>query len=875
MRSLARCWPLLAASTVLCSIVPLLLAGCGGGLSGKTVAAHRASGVVQIPAGSGMLMHELTVISCTGRATPASNGAFTVDEPATGPALVALLDKGGNMSLIGYFDAGDPTLGGELSALSTATALLFQQLGIYTLPSSAWKDALALLSADARTAQLAAVIAQRVAADSAALQNEDAQIRAAVLAAAGSMVPAGSASRAAHAPADRGALAPTTRLTLSRAPAAITVTSANPQSGVQVGANPDGDGIVLVNSYRRHVWYWVYRSGYQDENGQDVTLDPKEWVEVANGYLGSTNGLAGALGSALDSIWGNVAYKAVTSPVIDIDFVPSSAKRVYLTVVTAGAGSRRIGLPDELVGNPHEGAWDTGRAGMQAITFVKDFLLPTFFTFVPADAVNRMTGRQLTDFAFGMIGLCTQSGFDAATAIAANDWWGALKTVGKGIGTDSGLREKLAIYVGTKLALTDVSVEALGRMAGFAKLLNSALKLTDIGYFAIDLGAVIHDSDQSNVYDRFTVTAAPPKARIEPDPATVHPAMYVDLTVYKDINTPGTFTYKYKIRGEHGWLSIVGTDMSGVELGVQHNSVRYNCRPDAKVGDTEKLTVEVGRWVTTDAGTKNVVIAHAETTVTVTAAKVTIDPVAATLHAGQSQVFGARIDDKTITDDSLTYHWTNTAKGGHIQTGGLVGDDYENSQPETTYVAGSEDADDTVTLQIVKLVDGERYTIGTGTASVQVQAAPVLTATPRYYFSAVPVSGEPGKFDIVSYALLVWKKPATDYPYWKGTLHTAGNEHPYDEKDRWAGWVEGRTTLYRRTHSGGDPVAMDRGQLTSTQGVKRLGDALADDELCVIVTGLHWMNFSQSTVDQLAAMHERWKQYSAGWSMEVRAQTAP
>ena len=627
--------------------------------------------------------------------------------------------------LMGFVDGSSATVA-EISAKSTATALLFQQLCVYTIMPSAWSDALAVITADPHTDTLAAVIATRLAADSTALEGNDTQIRAALVAAAEAMLPAGMQSSGRTAIATARAAGPqiAARVAVSRSVAAIQVTSLATQSGIQVGANPDGDGIVLTNNYRRHIWYWVYVTGYQDKDGNNHPYDADAWVKVTDGYLSATNGLAGALGSAIDALWNNVAYKPVNSAPIDVTFNPTDAKKMYLAVVTAGAGSKSLDLPAELANNPNAGSWATGKSGMQAVTFVKDFMLPALFTFLPASAVGRMTGRQLTDFSFDMISLCTQSGFDASTAIASNDWWGALKTVGKGIATDSELRAKLGTLIATKLLTKYSSAQVADLLTNVAKMLHAALKVADIAYLGIDYVAVAKDCAQSDVYNYFTVTASVPPVRIEPSPATVHPAMSVDLTTYKGIDTPGAFSYHYTTEGKQGHLAT-GTQ-TGNDVKTSNSTVTYVCNPDAKTGATETVKVEVERSVTTDTGYRMDTVGSATVTITVTAAKITIDPDTVAINAAGTTALTAKMDGAVSTDSRIMYHWTNTGVAGHLlPTVTNPTNDYESSDAMANYVGGITTADDTVSVEVLIRVNGKSYSMGIAKARVTVAAQKV------------------------------------------------------------------------------------------------------------------------------------------------------
>ncbi len=593
----------------------VVLSGCSKdsatpNINGETV--YPAKGRIQLPAGSSLAMSDLTVLSCLSSVAPATDGGFSVDEPDTGPALVTVQDKQGHLILMGFVDGADDTIA-EISAKSTAAAILFQQLCVYSLLPANWKEALAVIMADANTAALADVIALRLAADPAVFETEDAQIRAAVVAAAEAMLPVSMRSPSSQKLTGRLATGVASTLASSDA-ASILVTSAPLQSGIQVGANPDGDGIILTNNYRRHAWYWVYVTGYQNADGQDIPYDMSEWVDVTNGYLSATNGLAGALGASLDAWYGNVAYQPVNSPTIDVSFTPSDAKKMYLTVVTASYGRNSQTLPGAIAGDAaKENAWYAGHEGMLGIGLVKDFLFPAIFTFVPANALGRLTGKQLTDLSWDLIGACTQAGFDATTALATLDWNGASWAIIKGVATDEQLREKVAALIATRV-LSNYSQKTSGLIAGSAKLAMKALKVIDYAYLGIDYVAIERDCAKSDTYNYFTVTASKPVVRIEPNPATVRPGESVDLTTYKDVNTAGAYEYIYTTTATQvGYLNTPGT----YRVTGENPTVTFYCNPGATAGDTATVNVEVKRFLTTNSGTSQVTIGKASVTIKV------------------------------------------------------------------------------------------------------------------------------------------------------------------------------------------------------------------------------------------------------------------
>lgn len=243
------------ARCVVC--VALALAGCGGGDGGGGVV--RAPGQVIPPAGFTEPLAGLTVLSSYGSATVARDGAFRIG--ADGLAEVDLLASDGRLLMIGV--AGGEG-GGEISADTTAAALLGLALGVPLLPPDAATTARALIPDLAETDALAQVVAARLAVNPTALADGDPELdaalagaQAAVLAAFDADVPR---SRSSPLSGDLGA--------------DVVIEPDGIQSGVAVLHNPDGDGLVAQNTFRRPATLLAYRTATQDADGTRHELDP-------------------------------------------------------------------------------------------------------------------------------------------------------------------------------------------------------------------------------------------------------------------------------------------------------------------------------------------------------------------------------------------------------------------------------------------------------------------------------------------------------------------------------------------------------------------------------------------------------------------------
>ena len=148
-----------------------------------------AAGTISVPAGSTLRLSDLKVMTAAGKASVGADGTFTAKEPVGGPAMVVAMDADGKLIMLGHIDADNPSFN-DISPMSTAEELLFLATTAFTLPIEQWPHVYELLAAAPETATLAAVIAQRIAVNVTALDDQDPEILAALQTARDSLVAA-------------------------------------------------------------------------------------------------------------------------------------------------------------------------------------------------------------------------------------------------------------------------------------------------------------------------------------------------------------------------------------------------------------------------------------------------------------------------------------------------------------------------------------------------------------------------------------------------------------------------------------------------------------------------------------------------------------
>ncbi|MCE5264766.1 MAG: hypothetical protein LLG97_14705 [Deltaproteobacteria bacterium] len=565
-----------------------------------------AVGSVTLPAGIGLTHADVQVQAFLGKAAVQANGTYAVTQPASGLVLVMVTDPQERVILMGYCDAVDPGMG-RLSALSTATALMFLDIGGPNLPPENWKEVLAMIESAQTVKHLASVIEARLAEDPGALDAGDAAIKAAIATARDILVPV--EAREAAAPAALSAALPASsaasRTPLDTTPVQIAVTSANPLSGIQIMSETNGDGLVIQNSYRRHCYYWVFYAGYQDQSGADHLLSSALYEKVASGYLKSTAGLSGVIGTSLDYfVWEKLPYDPVKADPIVLDKAPADAKHGYYKVVAVG-GTTVAGLlpPSWAMEDVNRNDYLAMQTLMGVVSVVKDYFLPVAFALSAKDTVNMMAGKDLGEFCTVLVGFFIKAGVNIAQNIAANDYDGAGRALLKAYLTDGELRKAVCKFVASRLLRYVLSAERLEQVSTSAEMYAKILKGFDIAMLGWDLGGVTKDLAVSNGYEYFDVVAVPPDVHVEPSSATLIPNYEKTFHAVKGTIAGDAFEYRWSVKGAGGGgLHREGETAMAGAVTTSAPAVVYKAQADPGDKAEDTVTVEVYRKFVTDAG---------------------------------------------------------------------------------------------------------------------------------------------------------------------------------------------------------------------------------------------------------------------------------
>ena len=542
------------------------------------------TGSVTLPAGSALSLPTLRVSGCLGETAIGANGAFRIQEPGASPALATVITVDGAPILYGFVNGAGGS--NTIDASSTAVAMLFYALPAFTMLRDAWPETLALLAADANTATLAQVIATRVAASPRAIADGDATIIAAVNAALAGIRGSATFTRLTRAAGRE------TPLLLQ-----YTTDPGTTQSGVDVAPNSSGNGIVVTNYYRRHLRYFIYRTGYRDAQGVDQPITPWQQVDAVTRdswqFVPATSGLSGAIGSLIDLAGGQVVYSANRTSGIEMPFLPSDAKRIYYKVAVVGPSltntSLTGGLPAQLQASPYVDEIAEAYSTMTALTLMQELVIPALLTVVPAEAFAKpLGGRAAADLAKDLIRTFSSNVPGFAESLAINNWKGALTNVLRGVADNERLRYTLfERFVSSGLLKGNARVIAMG----VAAKLGSVMTAVDTFLTAFDLGIVVSHLTSSQPVVLWDVAQAPPNVRLQPNPATVTAGDGVDITVYGSGGL-GSPEYHWETPGVHGTLDD-GAGHTGKTLTTTTPKIIFTADAEASADDTDTVTVTV------------------------------------------------------------------------------------------------------------------------------------------------------------------------------------------------------------------------------------------------------------------------------------------
>jgi hypothetical protein len=516
-----------------------------------------AAAKVVLPEGVVIDASTLVVATNVGDAAIGSNGVAAVEVITDFPSLALLVDADDKTVLMAFVSPGD--VAQEISARSTATALLFFSLGAWGVPAENAQDILDRIAASEEGATLAAAIAAAMVQNPTAITDGDQGVTDALMAAAQSLITEDSSPAAKSGVAAR-TLASNFQLLVT--PDANTI-----QSGVQVLQNPDGDGVIAQNNFRRRAKMYAYLTGTKDDGGALTPVDPPtqtgEPVFIPTTY---SLGLFSSFKQAAQNLVGEggvAPWSPIRTGALVLPRQGSAAETIY-SVIVLGPHLNVAGpsgpFTDARFATFYD-EWNKTVGDLAMQTFVEDFVFKVLeFIAVagPATANAQAAEAAVARFRLSLDPLLLAKGMaiplstklayrqalhEVLVALAQPDVEGAFRPK-----TIAMLQELWGQNSASK-----VKLEQLERNLGRAVRIGALLTAIDAALSALDLGAVFNDLSSSRPGDAWEATVVPRKVNLEPSSSTVTKNnLTVSLTASVQQVQDGEFLFRWSTTGGHG-----------------------------------------------------------------------------------------------------------------------------------------------------------------------------------------------------------------------------------------------------------------------------------------------------------------------------------
>lgn len=490
-------WAVFVAVAVL-----VMVCGCGGG--GSTPTAIGTEGTVELPAGTALRLADLQVMTCLGSVPVSADGRFLAREPGSGPAQVMLLNRDGDLVMLGYLDANHPQ-GGKINARETAVALLLCGLLPVMPPRAYWGEVLDLIRQAPQADALRQVIAGRLAANPTALDDGDTAIITALKAALESLR-AGTLARrlALMGPAQPSHTSPVEDIS----PTGI-------QSGLELLRSGNTNGVHFTNHYRTPWSRQAYRTGYRDAADQYYPLSP--WQRMTSPALAGIPAVtspSGPIGTLTNLCAGQVAWTPTSSPSFDLPIDPPNVREVYYTLFAVGPGEADGGTLEDLLASYSElttSEKDRIRSSQTwtcAVTCVQEILFPLLLAVLPTDNLMKgLTAEEAEQAAFEVYQTLLTAIPDLGVEMGKRDYHQAVKVVLEGLASsDTAQRALVNQLVRTRVLQLSTGVNLDKVASSIGKSASSMLKVKDALMTLYDLHTVVKDIQRSKPMEAWTAT---------------------------------------------------------------------------------------------------------------------------------------------------------------------------------------------------------------------------------------------------------------------------------------------------------------------------------------------------------------------------------
>ncbi|HWD39953.1 MAG TPA: hypothetical protein VG944_13980 [Fimbriimonas sp.] len=687
----------------------LWIVGCGGGGGGgKGSSLAMASGQVTLPPGFPGKASSLFVVAAGDKQPVSASGAFHLNLMGPGETLVTLQDAQGNLVMMGYADTaatGSPEAGGhgQISATTTAEALLFYGIGGFTTPSEEWPNVRSAITATSECARLAGVVSGRVAAVPTALANNDAQI--------GTEISTDSASIASsHMGSGLAKLAGLQKSSNSVAkvevvrhakPGASTagnlvlVQPSGEQSGIEVLNNPNGDGIVFVNHLRRRCAAYIYETAHQASGGklEKVTPAPHNFTQpslvskIANAMhlpllsnqildIAPSEGTTGLTSLVLDAVFSSDPFTPSQSAPVILGQDGASVRTDY-TVIVLGPSFSTLGDLTQFppYNDPSflgfRNDWRNAVSSLNWQVAIQDIVVPA----ISCITLIKPTIQPINpDLVVSVADTVSRSSDSLTSMVVSGNVLQMAKTLFSTVGNNPQLRQAILAAIWTQTFGAGSFEEQFNLAQSELKKFFFVQNVVDAMLKTIDVSAVTVDNSIHHAGETWTVSIVQKNVRLAPATATVdNQTQLVSLVATPsdqgDASVP--YLYHYHVAGNAGGGVEDFSHVSPVtDLDSTDSAVSYLEGSTAANGQSDTVTVQVYLNAGTGAKPqKGQLLGEAQSVITVS-----ISGDCGTFPKGVTSACGTiSIDRSQVASNGTITATVKYRGGGACSVGGAVG----------------------------------------------------------------------------------------------------------------------------------------------------------------------------------------------------------
>lgn len=636
-----------------CAVIAMTLPGCGGGGAGinpgggGNISMASYNGQVNLPPG----VSASSVLVAGGLMTTAvqQGGGFSLSAPADAPSLITVFNPTTSKAvLMGMTYPGGGGL--VIDNNSTATALLWVALGGTSMTRDGIQTMLNAINSSSEVATLAGVIEAAQQTDPYAIANGNAQIVAALQAAANALGPGINSGLSTNKGGGQTAQ--------GNPPTQLLIQPSNQVDGVTFINLDSTTGFNVQNTMRRMGYVYTYLTGHVDASGNKTAVSPPTMVGSPV-FVPSCASLLSLSGGWAPASSANVPLTLQGSD------AQTDYTMVYLTQVYATSNP---GFFSDPTWAGEISKWNTTLSQLGGETFV-GYLTNLFIS------VIGFGGLTWTDVQLGaaMSQMQTIPSVAALIEQAAGDQvlLGELVklSVQDFVAGDISplLLQDMSKLVGI---LSETAAEYLsasaGSVAGLAAITAALSALLAVGavLLAGDLGAVAHDTSTGDRGDLWTGTVVQQTVTLSPQNPNANPGDTVAFTAKVPTGTPGTITYTWS---ENATFAVLST-------------------PDGQNGKTITTPDSTANLITTPSDQGNIVVSVTAYS-TVNGTKTTVGTATSTVALKSGSNGGGSGSSSITVAGSLHSELNGTYSEsctGYVTSGEIV----INPSPQSTYYFG-------------------------------------------------------------------------------------------------------------------------------------------------------------------------------------------